>query len=521
MAPTSPIAPDEIVRLLPLLTREERQRLDELIASPATLSGMLFGPQHAYVADRAKNKTALCSRRAGKTVACAVSLLEAARGRDGAVALYITKSRVNARRIVWRTLLRLNRLYKLGGEPNETEASLRFANESTIYLLGAKDRDRIEDYRGLALVKAIIDEAQSMPGYLREMIEDVLEPALMDFDGSIELIGTPGPIPKGFFYDRCHDPKWSAHHWTVFDNPWILEKSKKTPEQHLQETLARRGVGIDDPSIQREWFGQWVLDRDSLVYAYDSARNDYTGLPRATAPWRYVIGVDLGFEDSDAICVLAYNAHSVDTYLVEEAVEPKRGVTDLALRVKGLFDKYGRANISAAVVDAGGLGKKIVHEMNDRHSLPVRPADKAHKDSAIEILNDGLRTGALRLPPGSKCAAAMMTVEWDRDRSTPERRVVRGHMPDELDALLYAYRESLAWTSRGAPATPEQEAQEDRELIARIARPDPAERERQMKEDLRRARAETEAARRREERTAEIDLAGFGGAGAFGPRGRW
>ena len=105
-----------------------------------------FAEQIAFISDPARYKTAVCSRRSGKTIASAVYLTHTARSRPGTVSLYITLSRSNAKRIVWPDLLKINREYDLGGSANETELSLKFPNGSIIYLSGAKDKTEIESF---------------------------------------------------------------------------------------------------------------------------------------------------------------------------------------------------------------------------------------------------------------------------------------------------------------------------------------------------------------------------------------
>ena len=91
-----------------------------------------FEEQQKFIRDKAKFKTAVCSRRAGKTEACAADLLDTALKFDNVVCLYITLKRTNAKKIIWPILLKINREKNLGGHPNETDLSLKFPNGSVI-----------------------------------------------------------------------------------------------------------------------------------------------------------------------------------------------------------------------------------------------------------------------------------------------------------------------------------------------------------------------------------------------------
>lgn len=406
------------------------------------ITHFLFDKQLAFVQDIAPFKTAVCSRRSGKTVACAADLINTAINNSNVVCLYITLSRKNAKKIIWKELLNINRTYKLGGKPDNTELSLSFANGSVIYASGAKDSSEIEKFRGLAIKKAYLDESQSFKAYIKDLIDEVIAPSLMDYAGSMSLIGTPGPVPAGYFYDCATASNvWSQHSWTFFDNPFIASKSGQTHGAILDRELERRGVSIDDPSVQREWFGRWVLDTDSLLLKYQEAVNDFSeiGLGKLT----YIMGIDLGFIDADAIAILAFSDNSPITYLVEELIVPKQGISELVEQIQKLQKKY---DIAKMLIDEGGLGKKIAEEMRRRHHIPVHAADKVRKMENVAFLNDALRTGRFKAKKDSRFAQDSYLVEIDRDKSTPDRIKVKDNFhSDIIDAVLYAFKESPAY----------------------------------------------------------------------------
>lgn len=402
---------------------------------------LYFGQQLKFVEDLSPFKTACTSRRAGKTEGIAGRRVRTALAKPGGVGLYITLSRKNAKRIVWRTLKNLNASLRLGAVVNESDLSLTFPNTSQIYLCGAKDRGAIEDFRGLPLAGVDIDEAQSMPVYIEELVSDVLEPGLMDFDGDLSLTGTPAPVPVGYFYEATKNPEWSHHEWTFFDNPWIERKSGKSHQAHLERALKRRGVAVEDPGIQREFFGRWVYDPNALVFRYEPSKNHLAVRPGGE--WQTVIGVDLGFDDADAIAVLGFAEGRPEAHLREEHVMAKQTITELAERLGKLIVKHQPL---AVVMDTGGLGKKIAEEIRKRFSLPIKAAEKTRKFEYIELLNDAMRTGRFYAPSGSQFARDCMLVEWDREKSKNDKLVVSDRYHSDIcDAVLYAFRESLHW----------------------------------------------------------------------------
>ncbi len=406
---------------------------------PFELRDVLFEKQLPFGLEQARWQTAVCTRRAGKTYGCAAKLLDVARSKHGCVALYVTLSRLNAKRIIWDTLKELNSVYSLGGIALEAELCLAMPNGSKIYLSGASDEGEIEKFRGLPIGIVLVDEAQSLPGYIKKMVDEVLAPALMDYNGSLVLIGTPGPVPTGYFHECNTNPAWAHHAWTAFDNPHIFRKSGKTPYELLLEELERRGVDETNAVIQREWFGRWVLDTNSLVFRFDPAKNTRT--LEDVHHTDFVIGIDLGFDDADAIAVLGWSAESPELDLVYEWVGAKQTISTLMGQVQAAWDKYKPL---AVVADTGGLGKKIAEELQERTGIPIEAADKQRKLEHIELLNDAMRTGRFFAPASSRFAQDCLLVEWDR--SNPEKPKVSDRFhSDVCDAVLYAWRQCQQW----------------------------------------------------------------------------
>lgn len=367
------------------------------------------------------------------TIGCAADLMDTALKHKGDVA-YITLSRITAKRIIWRELLKINKDYGLNGVPDKTDLSMHMPNGNIIYVSGAKDASEAEKFRGLSFSKVYIDECQSFRAYIKDLVEDIIEPALTDYYGKLILIGTPGPVPAGYFYDAAHNAEWSNHHWTMQQNPHIKLKSGKEPLEIIAELAARRGLSVDDPSIQREYFGQWIKDLDSLVYRFDPTRNVTFALPEKLT---YIFGVDIGYRDADAIAVVGYSHKTGEVYLIEEKITTKQDITALVEQLKELEAKYKPVRM---VMDAGALGKKIQEEIKLRHSLPIEAADKNRKHEYIKMLNDDLRTAKFKAVPNTRFEEDTMLVQWNYDDPV-KPKISDVYHTDVGDAVLYAWRE--------------------------------------------------------------------------------
>lgn len=391
-------------------------------------------------------KTAVCSRRAGKTVGIVADMIDSAENNPGVNLLYITVTQQAARAIIWADLLNIIEDYQIDCKIDNNRLIITFPNKSRIYIAGAKDRSEIEKYRGWKLFKCYIDEAQSFRNYIRELINDIIIPALRDLRGTLYLTGTPGAVLAGIFYDFSTSPNWDNHHWTAFDNPHMHNPPENDLEETLTEERVMRGIDTSDPSYIRETYGKWVEDLDALVFKFNKGRNIYTELPK-NGNWTYIMGVDIGYNDSDAICVLGYNSFHKKVYIVDEYVKNKQNITELVNQVQKMKDEWNPVKI---VMDAGALGKKIQEEIRFRHGLNMETAEKTRKVEFIELLNDDLRTGKLMAPKNSLFEQDSMLVTWDKDsiiRNPEKPKVSDTYHSDINDAVLYAWRECRHYLS--------------------------------------------------------------------------
>lgn len=430
------------------------ERLQETL-TPFVVESFLFKEQVDFVRDSARFATAVCSVRAGKTTACAADLIDTALNMPGTTGLYITLARSSAKRIVWPELRKIVSQFKIEATPNEVDLSYKFANGSMIYCSGANTESEMEKLRGLSNVAlAYVDESQAFRSHLKELVEDVLVKRLYDTNGRCRLIGTPGPIPAGYFHDASHSPQWSHHAWTLHNNPWIERKSGKTVNELIAQDMARKGVGVDDPSIQRECFGRWVLDSNALILQYSEEKNHYESLP--DGKWNYILGIDFGFNDADSFSVLGWLDNAPDTYLIEEDIKDKQLYEQMVQNFDRLNNTYKFQNVQG---DPGGGGKKLIESLKARYPIPFEAADKTEKYANLKLLNNALRTGRFKAKKTSRFAQDCNLLEIDRDKSTPDKTVIKGHS-DAVDSVLYPFRKSPAYTytppiKGPAPGSPE------------------------------------------------------------------
>ncbi len=473
--------------------REEIARRYGLAGKVPTMLAALSSKQRDFIADPAKRKIALCGRRAGKTtgVATLMAIHAITTVIDPITIIpYITLSRAMAKSVMWPILKWLDRKYELGIDFNNTDLSATFSNGSKLILMGAADEDDIEKLRGAAYPLAIIDECASLGAHLRALVQEVLGPALSDYDGALLMVGSPSVVPAGPFYEASTGtlPGWSVHRWTVKDNPKFPRWAGKADwsshfKAYLDEQTRLNGwKDENDPACRRELFGEWVSDASTLVYAYDDRHVNEGGNRITTDEWRalrkqydftFSLGVDFGYDDPTAEVIAAWSEDLPNFYIVYAYKRSGMIPSEIAYDIKArLWPKY---DFLRFVGDTGALGKGYAEEFRRIHQIPIEAAEKTRKFEFVELLNDDFRRKKAIVVDGqddNECVGADAYIEEARAcrREKDERGRLRSDPRDDdhaLDAGLYIHRDAYHYLHvptppKPKPGTPEYRSAEEK-----------------------------------------------------------
>lgn len=477
--------------------------------------------QYAMITDMSPHVAGICPRRAGKSFAGALAALITGEMKPGAISLIISLNKQQLRRIYWSGgpsgLYTLAKMFNIKLEFNNTYLRWEHENGSIGYLLGCEDDEQLEVIRGLEADLYLIDECKSFqPAKLNKLIDQIIDPQRMTRKGRLMLIGTPGFIPMGPFYEATcaaakdqqgrrfslpfgqvdpwgrtpeEDLLWSLHSWTLEDNT-------AKPHQWIEALKKKRSKGWadDHPAWLREYLGQWTFVGDGLVFAYAgekiAGRCTWTPVPTEENPtglpldgkWRFVGGLDFGYEAPTAFVVAGYSRKYGQIRHVFDFSTRHLLTHEIADRVRQVERKL-KIQLEMIYADVGNLGKAMAEELVRDFALPIERAQKREKLDYIEQLNGAFHQGEVLIIPGTTLETQLLTNAWDIEESDEEnlpmysdgtRMSSKENMGrlgllvedesipnDSTDALLYLFRgclhrfgktETEAALEKGSPA---------------------------------------------------------------------
>lgn len=485
--------------LLDALFSEVRTRANARRKSPdwadkvQLLTGMLMAAQALLNRDMARRVAVRAARRCGKSTAVLLIVLLRCFETPGAKWRIIGLTRDSIRGIYWAALHVLNDEYELGLKFHEQRLEVILPNGSQIWFSGAEKLSEIEKIRGTFLDGIVVDECKSFaPHVFTELVHDVLEATLMDRDGQLILIGTPGDFLAGPFYlataeepiESGNPPNrqsncpygttprypfvWSLHEWTLEDNTTVFTSRGKsyTLWDQALEIKERNGWADDHPTWRREYLGHWVANNAKRVYRYFPHLHDYDpqqgrqyGIPQdAPGGWLTAIGVDPGTRDGTGWVVWGWTPHRRDLWeLHSERIQVRaptkaerlRGegrdtvdrmtVSTLARKYHELEAEYGP--FSGSVGDMSGLATMVVDTLGDEHGVYIEPAEKREKNDHIDLFNDDLDRGFIHVRRGSQLSEDLLEGRWHPDKLAKGKREEDPAVPNDVsDAGIYSFR---------------------------------------------------------------------------------
>jgi len=428
----------------------EIEELEEIAiqkqALHAEFRGLLSDWQRRVLEDKARRVSVLCPRRTGKTQLAQYLLLQSCMKKEPVTCGYVGLKSSLVREQFFTPFLDL--AYKRGVPifPKQQTMTIEFGNKSKIIVGSCNDRADLAAWHGFKMDRIILDEASFFPEWIEQLASEVLGPCLADTAGSMIAMGTPGPIPKGYFHKATTEAgPWSIHNASIGDNTffprWGMYPSDWTHERkveaYLDEESKTSGMPRNSPGFRREYLGEWCADTTSMIFDLTHAQEHVERDARIV-----LIGVDIGFRDSTAFVVLGIDGDKINELETVELIEP--GFYEIAEKIKALSVRYSNATV---VMEPATGGRNLMADLQSRYGINVQVAEKAEKAIYLKLLASDIDKAAFRFCQKSILKDQLLSVYWNPERRLEDPRCY----VDRMDACLYAYRACLPYLVRDEP----------------------------------------------------------------------
>ena len=311
---------------------------------------------------------------------------------------------------------------------NAKDKVIELSNNSTIRMGSINQVDSVV---GRSYDLIIFDEAALTDG--RDAFNVALRPTLDKDNSKAIFISTPRGRNNYFaeFYYRGYSdefPEWCSIKATYHENPRVsdddIKEAKKTMSENefAQEYMADFNV----------YEGQiWSFNHENCIA-------DLTDFE--TRKMDVFAGLDVGYKDPTAFCVLAYDWDEKKYYLLDEYLDSERTTEQHAAVIRGLIEKW---DIDWIYIDSAAQQTRFDFAQN--YDITTINAKKSVLDGIGHVAgivdND-------QLIVDQKCRESLIALDqyqWDPNPNLMKERPKHdgaSHMADAIRYALYTFETS-------------------------------------------------------------------------------
>ena len=332
------------------------------------------------------------------------------------------------------------------------------AGNTTIVFFSMGDRESAKFPFGYPTKWVFLEEPQTYnQDILKMFVEEVNMTRLLDFDpdSRVWMMANPSEIPNAYLTWLFKNKEVNTIHVTMHDNPYFKRPEWLKKNGSIKESILKRcrilGITYEEskeyPATARQIWGRDLPDKERRVF-WPTEDNLYDKLPEIRGRWERVMGLDIGYEDANAITVIFWNRATNKAYVEHEASFKKQDVESFARYVKEAQMKY---NVGVITMDQAGAGaKNMALEMEKRYQIRgIIAAKKTDKKSYIKVLQSETnqrnilfkKSFLMRSSVDNRYPSIyeeMPKIIWNENFADFERK--KGYHSDRIAALLYSYR---------------------------------------------------------------------------------
>ena len=308
---------------------------------------------------------------------------------------------------------------------NAKDKVIELSNNSTIRMGSINQVDSVV---GRSYDLIIFDEAALVDG--RDAFNVALRPTLDKDNSKAIFISTPrgrNNYFAEFYYRGFTDefPEWASIKATWHENPRVSEEDIKEARKTMSESEFAQEYMADFNVYE----GQiWSFNHESQI----ADLNDFD-----TSKMDVFAGLDVGYKDPTAFCVIAYDWDEKKYYVLDEYLDSERTTEQHAYQIRKMVDKY---NIDWIYIDSAAQQTRFDFAQN--YDITTVNAKKSVLDGIGHVAgivdNDDLYVN-------QGCREVLMCLDqyqWDPNPNLMKERPKHdgaSHMADAIRYALYTF----------------------------------------------------------------------------------
>ncbi len=311
---------------------------------------------------------------------------------------------------------------------NAKDKVIELSNHSTIRMGSINQVDSVV---GRSYDLIIFDEAALVDG--KDAFNVALRPTLDKENSKALFISTPRGRNNWFaefWYRGFSDeyPQWASVKATYHENPRLSE-----------EDIAEARKTMSEAEFNQEYMADFnVFEGQVWAFNHEECVSDLAELD--TSRMDVFAGLDVGYKDPTALCVIGYDWDSEQFYLLDEYLDSERTTEQHAIEIRKMIDKW---DIDYIYIDSAAQQTRFDFAQN--YDITTINAKKSVLDGigyvAGVVDND-------KLTVDQRCKEALWALDqyqWDPNpnllKEKPKHNAA-SHMADALRYALYSFEVS-------------------------------------------------------------------------------
>ena len=311
---------------------------------------------------------------------------------------------------------------------NAKDKVIELTNGSTIRMGSV---NQVDSCVGRSYDLIIFDEAALADG--KDAFNVALRPTLDKENSKAIFISTPRGRNNWFaeFFDRGFNnefPEWCSIRATYRDNPRMSESDIAEAKKSMSDAEFRQEYEADFNTYE----GQiWNFDHEKCI-----VNNEVLETRRMDV----FAGLDVGYRDPTAFCVVAYDWDEEVYYVLDEYLDAEKTTEQHAMVIRDMIDKY---DIDYVYIDSAA--QQTRYDFAQNYDISTINAKKSVLDGIAHVAgivdND-------KLMVDQRCAEVLSCLDqyqWDPNPNLAKEKPKHNrasHMADALRYALYSFETS-------------------------------------------------------------------------------